>query len=64
MFAESCGRLLVEVRPERVDAFRRVMDDRAQVIGVVNDQAILAFPGVAPLGVQALVDAFTVGDER
>jgi phosphoribosylformylglycinamidine synthase len=64
MFAESCGRLLVEVRPERVDAFRRVMDDRAQVIGVVNDQAILAFPGVAPLGVQALVDAFTVGDQR
>ena len=64
LFAESCGRLVVEVRPERLDSFLDVLDGRAQVIGLVNDESILAFPGVAPIDVQALVDAFTGGGER
>jgi phosphoribosylformylglycinamidine synthase len=64
LFAESCGRLVVEVRPERLDSFLDVLDGRAQVIGLVNDESNLAFPGVAPIDVQALVDAFTGGGER
>jgi phosphoribosylformylglycinamidine synthase len=64
LFAESCGRLVVEVRPERLDRFLNVMDGRAQVIGRVNDESVLSISGVTPIGVQALVDAFTGGGDR
>jgi phosphoribosylformylglycinamidine synthase len=61
-FAESCGRLVVEVRPELLDGFLNVLDGRAQVIGLVNDKAVLALPGAEPIGLPALVDAFTGGE--
>jgi phosphoribosylformylglycinamidine synthase len=64
LFAESCGRLIVEVRPTHVDAFMQFMDGRALAIGVVNAEPILSIPGVEPLSVQALVDAFNGGTDR
>jgi phosphoribosylformylglycinamidine synthase len=58
LFAESCGRLVVEVQPQRVAAFLRVMDDRALRIGTVNDSSTLEIAGVEPVAIQALVHAF------
>ncbi len=58
LFAESCGRLVVEVQPRHVAAFLEVMDDRAIRIGTVNDTSMLQIAGVEPLPVDALVDAF------
>jgi phosphoribosylformylglycinamidine (FGAM) synthase-like enzyme len=58
LFAESSGRLVVEVQPRRVDAFVKVMDGRALVLGTVNDASILQIVGVEPIAVQHLADAF------
>ena len=58
LFAESSGRLVVEVQPRRVDAFVKVMDGRASVLGAVNDASVLHIAGVEPIPVQQLVDAF------
>jgi phosphoribosylformylglycinamidine synthase len=59
LFAESVGRLVVEVRPDQVAAFTRVMNDRVLPIGVVGDAGALELPGVAPIPLSHLVDAFT-----
>ncbi len=61
LFAESSGRLIVEVQPRRVAAFLKVMDGRAQRIGTVTHDASLRFPGVDPVPLAALVDAFDGG---
>jgi phosphoribosylformylglycinamidine synthase len=58
LFAESCGRLVVEVRPPRVAAFLKVMDNRAVRIGTVNDESTLRIAGVDSLPLDALVRAF------
>jgi len=58
LFAESCGRLVVEVQPQRVAAFLKVMDDRALRIGAVNDTSTLEIVGVEPVEVRSLVHAF------
>jgi phosphoribosylformylglycinamidine synthase len=62
LFAESCGRLVVEVQPRRVSAFMKVMGERAQRIGTVTDDAALTITGVDPIPLQSLVDAFNGAD--
>ena len=63
LFAESCGRLVVEVQPQRVAAFLKVMDDRALRIGTVNDTSTLEIVGVDPVAVHSLVHAFNGEDD-
>jgi len=58
LFAESTGRLVVEVEPRRAAAFLKVMEDRAQRIGTVDDSLTLSFPGLDPIPLADLVDAF------
>jgi phosphoribosylformylglycinamidine synthase subunit PurSL len=59
LFAESIGRLVVEVRPERVDEFVRTMAGRVRRIGVVTDDGTLRVTGVEPVSLDDLVAAFT-----
>ena len=61
LFSESSGRLIAEIEPKRVDAFMKVMGHAATRIGVVTDDALLSIPGVEPIAVQALADAFNTG---
>ncbi|MGI9644564.1 MAG: AIR synthase-related protein, partial [Ilumatobacteraceae bacterium] len=61
LFAESVGRLVVEVEPGSIPAFMRVMDDHALRIGVVDDSGLLSLPGVDPILVADLADAFNSG---
>ncbi len=58
LFAESCGRLVVEVEPQHVEAFLKVMNNRAIRIGIVNDESTLVIAGVESLPLSALVNAF------
>ncbi len=58
LFAESTGRLLVEVEPASVPAFMRVMNDQVITIGAVNDSGTLDLPGLPPIAVGRLADAF------
>lgn len=58
LFAESIGRLVVEVEPRSVPALLKVLDDDVLRLGTVNDRATLELPGVEPVAVAALVDAF------
>ena len=58
LFAESTGRLVVEVEPRRVAAFLKVMENRAQRIGTVDESLVLTFPGLDPIPVGDLADAF------
>jgi phosphoribosylformylglycinamidine synthase II len=60
LFAESTGRLLVEVAP--ADLARFVSLVGGQQIGVVSDDDVLTIPGLDPLPVESLADAFTGGD--
>jgi phosphoribosylformylglycinamidine synthase len=62
LFAESSGRLVVEVQPRRVEAFMKVMGGRAQRIGEVTDDPWLSITGIDPLPLQSLVDAFNGAD--
>lgn len=61
LFAESCGRLVVEIAPPDLDAFANVLGEGVVVLGTVTAREVLAIPGVAPLPVEALVDAFGGG---
>ena len=58
LFAESQSRLIVEVAPGDLDRFREVMHESVQVVGRVTDDGRLTFPGVDPIDVEELVDAF------
>ena len=64
LFSESSGRLVVEVRPRSVDAFMKIMGRSAATLGHVTIDAELAFPGVEPIPVGHLVDAFNTGGRR
>ena len=61
LFSESTGRLLVEVEPRGVSAFRKVMNDDARRVGVVNHSGALQIPGVPAIPVVDLADAFNRG---
>ena len=57
LFAESVGRLVVEVRPDDVDAFLATAGP-AHRLGTVTADPVLRLPGVAPLAVADLAAAF------
>ena len=57
LFAESVGRLVVEVRPGDIDAFLATVGP-AHRLGVVTADPVLRLPGVTPLSVADLVAAF------
>jgi phosphoribosylformylglycinamidine synthase subunit PurSL len=63
LFAESAGRLVVEVRPAQVDAVLADLDGAATVIGAVTESPELEITGLAPISLDALVAAFTTTDE-
>jgi phosphoribosylformylglycinamidine synthase len=58
LFSESLGRLVVEIEPRSVAAFKRIMDDACLQIGEVNESGLLSLPGVEPILVADLADAF------
>jgi len=64
LFSESCGRLIVEVSPRSVDAFMKIMGRSAALLGEVTADAQLSIPGVDPIPVGALADAFNSGGRR
>ena len=64
LFSESSGRLVVEVRPRSVDAFMKIMGRSAATLGEVTADAELTIPGVEPIPVGHLVDAFNTGGRR
>ena len=60
LFAESTGRLLVEVAPADLPRFVALVG--GQQIGVVSTDDLLTIPGLDPIRVEALADAFTGGN--
>ncbi len=64
LFSESSGRLVVEVRPRSVDAFMKIMGRSAARFGEVTADAELTIPGIEPIPVGHLVDAFNTGGRR
>ena len=52
------GRLIVEIEPRSAVAFVRVMDDQCLQIGEVSESGMLTLPGVEPILVSDLADAF------
>ncbi|WP_083914657.1 phosphoribosylformylglycinamidine synthase subunit PurL [Ilumatobacter nonamiensis] len=58
LFSESIGRLVVEVEERSVDAFRRIMDDELVDLGTVSEKRVLSLPGVDPIHLSELIDAF------
>jgi phosphoribosylformylglycinamidine (FGAM) synthase-like enzyme len=58
LFSESQSRLIVEVSSSDLDRFRLVMHESVHVLGRVTDDEHLTFPGVDPIHVEDLVDAF------
>jgi phosphoribosylformylglycinamidine synthase len=59
LFAESAGRLVVEVRPDDLDELVTTLGD-VHVLGTVSADPVLRLPGVRPIPVADLVAAFTV----
>ena len=57
LFAESVGRLVVEVRPSDVDAFLDTAGP-AHRLGTVTADPVLRLPGVTPMPVDELTAAF------
>ena len=58
LFAESQGRLVVEVAPRDLDRFRELVGDGVHAVGVVTEDEDLVLPGVRALPVTELADAF------
>lgn len=61
LFAESNGRLVVEIRPDDVPQFVAAVGE-GHVLGTVTADAVLRLPGVAPISVDDLAAAFCGGD--
>jgi phosphoribosylformylglycinamidine synthase II len=61
LFSESTSRLLVEIEPRNAPAFKKVMDDEVLVVGRVDDSAELHLPGLDPIPIARLADAFNGG---
>jgi phosphoribosylformylglycinamidine synthase II len=62
LFSESTGRLLVEIEPRNAPAFKKVMDDEVLPVGHVDDHGELRLPGLEPIPISRLADAFNGGD--
>jgi phosphoribosylformylglycinamidine synthase len=63
LFSESQGRLIVEVDPDDLVGFRDVMHEPVLVLGRVTAEQYLSIPGLEPIGVTDLVDAFYGEDD-
>jgi phosphoribosylformylglycinamidine synthase len=61
LFAESIGRLVVEVAPADVEGFLATVGTATR-LGTVAADPVLRLPGVAPLAVAELAAAFLGGD--
>ena len=57
-FAESQSRLIVEVSQSDLERFSDVMHDKLLVLGTVIDDQRLILPGMTPIDVEDLADAF------
>lgn len=57
LFAESIGRLLLEVAPDDLDELIRIVGP-VHVLGELVEQPVLSIPGVSPLGLDELAAAF------
>ena len=58
LFAESMGRLVVEVEQASVPAFLRVMHNQVHLIGEVAETDTLELSGIGSIAVSELADAF------
>jgi phosphoribosylformylglycinamidine synthase len=58
LFAESQSRLVVEVTPADLVRFGDVMHEPIHVLGTVTDDDALVFPGLEPILIDTLADAF------
>jgi phosphoribosylformylglycinamidine synthase len=58
LFTESQGRLVVEVAPRDVDRFCEMLGTDVATIGFVTDDDDLVIPGLRPIPVTELADAF------
>ncbi len=58
LFGESQSRLIVEVAPSDLSRFDEVMHGKIQVIGNVTQSQHLKFPGVDPITIEDLTNAF------
>ena len=58
LFAESQGRLVVEVAPRDLDRFREMLGNDVTVIGAVTEDDDLVVPGMGAIAVTELADAF------
>ncbi|HUF98815.1 MAG TPA: phosphoribosylformylglycinamidine synthase subunit PurL [Ilumatobacter sp.] len=58
LFSESTGRLLVEVAPGDLARFLDTMGNGSLMIGTVTDDPLLVIPGMGPVSVDDLANAF------
>ncbi len=58
LFSESQGRHLVEVAPVDLDRLTAILGSPPVVLGIVTDDDELVLPGLRPLAVSDLADAF------
>jgi phosphoribosylformylglycinamidine synthase len=58
LFSESASRLVVEVARDDLTGFGDIMHEELHVLGAVTHDQFLVFPGVDPIGVDVLADAF------
>ncbi len=58
LFAESQARLVVGVAPRDLAHFREILGSDMQIIGAVTEDDDLVVPGMRPLAVTELADAF------
>jgi phosphoribosylformylglycinamidine synthase len=58
LFSESQSRLVVEIAPDDVGRFSRVMHEAVHVLGRVIDEPELRLPDSEPIRIEALADAF------
>lgn len=59
LFAESQSRLVVEVASSDLDRFKDLMREDVHVLGTVTDDDHLTIPGIEPIHIEDLADAFT-----
>ncbi len=58
LFSESASRHIVEIGRDHLFEFVEANRDEVLLLGEVSDDTLLTFPGLEPVDVQALVDAF------
>jgi hypothetical protein len=59
LFSESSSRFVCEVAPADVAWLADQLDETVAILGTVVDEPALALPAVAPIRLDALIEAFT-----